>query len=130
MYSGRCGRSGRTSAKAHSEELLVEALRPRPPPEFAQTHVYILALLASTSLDRDDLAGGERHAAEAEGLVSERRLDEQPFVALVHVARGRLLERRAESAGAAASFGRAVELARRRQRQSAAIAVRECLADD
>jgi LuxR family transcriptional regulator, maltose regulon positive regulatory protein len=98
---------------AASEELLVEALRPRPQPEFAQTHVYILALLASTSLDRDDLAGAERLAAEAEGLVSERRLDEQPFVALVHVARGRLLERRAEAAGAAASFGRAVELARR-----------------
>jgi len=98
---------------AASEELLVEALRARLQPEFAQTHVYILALLASTSLDRDDLAGAERHAAEAEGLVSERSLDEQPFVALVHVARGRLREQRAEPAGAAASFGRAVELARR-----------------
>jgi LuxR family transcriptional regulator, maltose regulon positive regulatory protein len=95
------------------EELLVEALRARPQPDFAQTHAYILALLASTSLDRDDLAGAERHVAEAEGLVSELRLDEQPSVALVHVARGRLLEQRAELAGAAASFDRAVKLARR-----------------
>ena len=99
--------------RAASEELLVEALRTRPQPVFAQTHLYILALLATTSLDRDDLAGAERHAAEAEALVSERRLDEQQFVALVHVARGRLLERRGDPAGAAASFGRAVELARR-----------------
>jgi LuxR family maltose regulon positive regulatory protein len=98
---------------ASSEELLVEALRAQPQPEFAQTHVYILALLASASLDRDDLAGAERHAAKAEVLVSERRLEEQPFVALLHVARGRLLEQRAELVGAAASFGRAVELARR-----------------
>jgi LuxR family transcriptional regulator, maltose regulon positive regulatory protein len=37
-------------------------------------------------------------------------------VALVHVARGRLLEQRAELAGAAASFDRAVELARRGRR--------------
>jgi LuxR family transcriptional regulator, maltose regulon positive regulatory protein len=99
--------------RATSEELLVEALRTRPQPVFAQTHLYILALLATTSLDRDDLAGAERHAAQAEALVSERRLDEQQFVALVHVARGRLLERRGDPAGAAASFGRAVELARR-----------------
>jgi LuxR family transcriptional regulator, maltose regulon positive regulatory protein len=98
---------------AASGELLVEALRARPQPEFAQTHVYILALLASTSVDRDDLAGAERYTAEAEGLVSELRLDEQPSVALVHVARGRLLEQRAEPDGAAASFDRAVELARR-----------------
>jgi LuxR family maltose regulon positive regulatory protein len=98
---------------AASGELLVEALRARPQPEFAQTHVYILALLASTSEGRDDLAGAERYTAEAEGLVSELRLDEQPSVALVHVARGRLLEQRAEPDGAAASFDRAVELARR-----------------
>jgi LuxR family transcriptional regulator, maltose regulon positive regulatory protein len=95
------------------EELLVEALRARPQPEFAQTHVYILALLAATSLDRDDVAGAQRYAAEAEGLVSELHLHEQPSVALVHVARGRLLEQRAELAAAAASFGRAVKLARR-----------------
>jgi ATP/maltotriose-dependent transcriptional regulator MalT len=87
--------------RAASEELLVEALRTRPQPVFAQTHLYILALLATTSLDRDDLAGAERHVAEAEALVSERRLDEQQFVALVHVARGRLLERRGDPAGAA-----------------------------
>jgi LuxR family maltose regulon positive regulatory protein len=95
------------------EELLVEALRARPQPDFAPTHVYILALLASTSLDRDDLAGAERYTAEAEGLVSELRMDEQPSVALVHLARGRLLEQRAELAGAGASFDRAVDLARR-----------------
>jgi LuxR family transcriptional regulator, maltose regulon positive regulatory protein len=102
---------------AASEELLLEALRTRPQPEFGQTHVYILALLASTSLDRDDLAEADRYVAEAEGLVSELRLDEQPFVALVHVARGRLLDQRLEPADAAASFDRAVELARRTGRR-------------
>jgi LuxR family maltose regulon positive regulatory protein len=100
-----------------SEALLLEARRARPQPEFAQTHVYILALLASMSLDRDDLAEADRYVAEAEGLVSERRLDEQPFVALVHVARGRLLDQRPEPADAAASFDRAVELARRSGRR-------------
>jgi LuxR family transcriptional regulator, maltose regulon positive regulatory protein len=98
---------------AAGEALLVEALRARPQPEFAATHAYVLALLALTSLDRDDLAAAERYGAEAEGLVSELRLDQEPSVALVHVACGRLLDRRAEFAGAAASLGRAVELTRR-----------------
>jgi LuxR family maltose regulon positive regulatory protein len=98
---------------AASEKLLAEALRSQLLPEFSQTHVGILARLAATSLDQDDLAAAERHTAEAEGLVAERRLHELPYVALVHVARGRLCEQRADPSGAAASFARAVELARR-----------------
>jgi LuxR family transcriptional regulator, maltose regulon positive regulatory protein len=102
---------------AASEALLVEARRARLEPGFAQVRVFILFLLASTCLDRDDLARAEHYAAEAEGLVSELRLGEQPSVALMHLARGRLLEQRAEPAVAAASFDRAVELARRGDRR-------------
>jgi LuxR family maltose regulon positive regulatory protein len=98
---------------AASEELLVEALRPRPGLDWADLLLSILATLASTSLDRGDLAQSEHYAAEAEQLVSELRLDELPSVTLVQVARGRLLEQRGELVGAATSFRRAIELARR-----------------
>jgi LuxR family transcriptional regulator, maltose regulon positive regulatory protein len=102
---------------AASEALLVEAQRARLEPGFAQVRVFGLFLLASTCLDRDDLTRAQRYAAEADELASELRLGEQPSVALVHLARGRLLEQRADPAAAAASYERAVELARRGARR-------------
>jgi LuxR family maltose regulon positive regulatory protein len=96
-----------------SEELLLDAINPPPGVELADAFVYILAMLACTRLDGNDLAGADRWVAETEQLVAELHLDELPSVSMLHLVRGRLLEQRGEITAAAAEFRRSVELARR-----------------
>jgi LuxR family transcriptional regulator, maltose regulon positive regulatory protein len=93
--------------------LLEEALRPGPRPDLAEPFLAILGALALSRVNAGDLLHAERHLADADDLIRERRLDQLPSVAYVHMASGLLLEQRGDLAEPDGSFVRAGELARR-----------------
>ncbi len=94
-------------------DLLEEALRPPSGPDWADSVINIFGCLATVRADIGELERAERTVAEAERYAEARTLHELPAMTLIHVARGKLLERRGDTTAARAAFARAVVLARR-----------------
>jgi LuxR family maltose regulon positive regulatory protein len=94
-------------------DLLEEALRPLPGPDWADVLISIFGRLAAIRADIGELERAERTVAEAERYAEALTLHELPSTTLVHVARGKLSEQRGDTAAGRAAFARAVVLARR-----------------
>jgi LuxR family transcriptional regulator, maltose regulon positive regulatory protein len=100
-----------------ARELLEDAHRRLTARGWAETLVATLGALAAVRFDAGELAPAEHALAEAERVMAELGLDESPSGTLVRFARGRLLEQRGDTAGAASAFERAAVLARRAGRR-------------
>jgi LuxR family maltose regulon positive regulatory protein len=94
-------------------DLLEEALRPFPGPDWADSLINIFGCLAVIRADIGELERAERAVVEVERFVEELNLDELPSMNLVHVARGKLFEQRGDTPAARAAFARSVVFARR-----------------
>jgi DNA-binding CsgD family transcriptional regulator len=98
---------------ATAEAAFAGVLR-RPAGEaWASVLVTALGNLAAVRLDAGDLAAAEQTAAETERVIGELGVHEAPFTCRAELARGKLLERRGDAAGARTAYERAVGLARR-----------------
>ena len=100
-----------------ARELLEDVHRRLPERGWAETLVAALGALAAVRLDDGELAPAEQAVADAERVMAELGLDESPSGTLVCLARGRLLGRRGDGAGAGSAFVRASVLARRAGRR-------------
>ena len=100
-----------------ARELLEDVHRRLSELSWAETLLAALGALAAVRLDAGELAPAESALAEAERVMAERGLDESPSGTLVCLARGRLLEKHADTARAASAFERAAVLARRAGRR-------------
>jgi LuxR family transcriptional regulator, maltose regulon positive regulatory protein len=96
-----------------AQAALEQALQAQSGDEWPSVVVTALGNLASLHLDRGDLPRAERTVADAERAIDEFRVHEAPFACRYWVARGKLLERRAQLPEAEAAFERAAMLARR-----------------
>ena len=72
--------------------------------------LYALGVRATMALDEQDEATAEALSREAIELMRRVDLDEHPWAAMAHVARGMLLGRRGDSAVAAEEIERGIEL--------------------
>jgi LuxR family transcriptional regulator, maltose regulon positive regulatory protein len=106
--------AGRHTEAVHALE---QGIRVLPAERWRHAILYGLGCLAAAYADLGDLDRAERAAADAERIVDEFELAEAPGATRTRIARGKLLEQRGELADAAASFARAIELARRVRRQ-------------
>jgi LuxR family transcriptional regulator, maltose regulon positive regulatory protein len=94
-------------------DLVEEAPRPLPGPDWADAVVCFLGFLGVIRADTGQLERAEHALDELDRYVEQHRLDELPVMTLGHIARGKLREQRGDTAAARAAFARALVLARR-----------------